>query len=160
MLILTSAIVGIIIALRKIYVNGKQLFRLSNHYIPIESQAHDKSGKKQAVEAISNLVEIPILPEISGGTISRDWFAMLYRIEKNKLTTRKKQQIALDLIRKNKRDYANSKMSPTGSTVPAECLWLIFETLMHRRRVSAIKNTLTIIVLFGYIEWLIITRLI
>ena len=80
---------------------------------------------------------------------------LLTIISKNKL-----QNLRLDLIRKNKRDYANSKMSPTGSTVPAECLWLIFETLMHRRRVSAIINTLTIIILFGYIEWLIFTRLI
>ena len=146
MLILINSILSIIGALFSLYFNAKKTLRLSNHDIPIEDRFVNKSGKKQALEAISELVEIPILPESSGGTVVRDWFVMLYRVEKNKSTKLTKQQIALELIKKGDRTYAKSKLS-AGSTVPAECLWMIFDEIMRRRR----KKTFLYIFLVFYL---------
>ena len=159
-LMIWIANVGVIcLAIYNLIINAFKAHNISKHIISVESRLSEKAGKKQAIEAISNLVNIPVLRESGGGTIVRDWFVILYRIEKNKITNLPKQEIALELISKKERKSARNKLS-AGSTVPAECLWLIFDNICDKRSKRVLWNVVLTISLFFYIEFLIITRLI
>ena len=94
----------------------------------------EETGKKQATDAISELVGILPPVKINGGTVPKEWFESLYivtRGSKENLGT--KQTIAAKLADRFRYKSILRSM-PQGGTVPATVIWSIYDQIYKSKK--------------------------
>jgi hypothetical protein len=94
----------------------------------------EETGKKQATDAISELVGILPPEKINGGTVPKKWFESLYVITRGrKVNLGSKQTIAAKLADRFRYKSILRSM-PQGGTVPATVIWSIYDQIYKSKK--------------------------